>query len=37
VNENPEPKPSDDNVLEEYTYLDLKLNVGLKDDDFVVK
>ena len=37
VNENAEPKPSVENVLEECTYLDMKLNVGLKDDDFVVK
>jgi hypothetical protein len=32
--QNPEPRPSDDTLIEEYTYLDLKLNPGLTDRDF---
>jgi hypothetical protein len=27
-------KPGEDQILEQYTYLDLKLNVGLTDEDF---
>jgi len=32
--QNPEPRPADDTLIEEYTYLDLKLNPGLTDHDF---